>query len=581
MVPDLSNTIPTLERTGPIDVAEEIDISLREVSKMVDLLNGTTCEKRTDDMLKKYPERFPPTFNNTEFWGCKGYPELCCFHPNDPEDGKRLIEAFKFVYAGSLDIIYRLHYKGPRDQKVDEDDDAINIKFNTLSMVFRICLDKKNCPDGQTPPAIDIPDPSSSTSKKSKTKTKSESKTRSTDNKMTSTVTATVTVTTTKPTTPTEETTSSLMTNEAFTSTSSTGNKTPSRTQQTEGPRFSILPVHDALGRTVESSHPESTNVAPPVPTDTSKTSSSPSQFPNQHFSEILKASTLDSEDDFSVVFDSAKADAGLLANLILEGTDLSDWSEAEAHISFKLNATGALSPHTFPTLVDMETDISGQLTSPTEGTFTLRTHNERLDKQALVEALSSATQVKANDVRSVFLEWVLDAVCAVGGAVVEPDCTSMNVKIRGHSIPRKTPSKSKTGASNTGKHTAPVTLSTTSHITSAEASGREPLTKLPSSKAEKRTCTDKNKGPWSMTTTKTLSAPFPTTAMTIEYKIPECWPHDETFTHTATFSTSSKGKIVMTSTQFTTTLPDDADRTIKTSKGAPTKAPQITLDVV
>lgn len=120
-------------------------------------LSNTTCEESISRTLRYHPNYLPPTWKDTGYWACKADPGLCCFHPNDPTDGKWLEEAFMLVEAG--EYIYRFHYVSPPVLGGDR-----HKTYDRLSMVFRICKHKNRCTDGETPPAIDYPGPDTTNS---------------------------------------------------------------------------------------------------------------------------------------------------------------------------------------------------------------------------------------------------------------------------------------------------------------------------------------------------------------------------------------------------------------------------------
>lgn len=101
-----------------------------------------TCEDSYQD-----PSLLPPKFDDSGYYPCPNDTSLCCFTPlgaSKVRDGQpvgfRLIRVHHYYY--------RLHY---------ESQNYANPAWTMLTNVFRICMDKALCADGETPPEIDYP----------------------------------------------------------------------------------------------------------------------------------------------------------------------------------------------------------------------------------------------------------------------------------------------------------------------------------------------------------------------------------------------------------------------------------------
>lgn len=117
----------------------------------------------------------PMQHGNEGFEPCPNDISLCCYYA--PEDEGYARQGFKLIEVP--DYWYRLHFKANLREAQE--------RYIHMSMVFRFCKDVDRCPDGQTPPAWDVPE--SAMPDPARASTKSKSRRRKTKTATTSTTT--------------------------------------------------------------------------------------------------------------------------------------------------------------------------------------------------------------------------------------------------------------------------------------------------------------------------------------------------------------------------------------------------------
>lgn len=538
-------------------------------------------------LTERYPEVLPPTYHNTGYWACAANPGLCCFHPNHPDLGEYLEEAFTVLQAGpKSQYVYRLHYQKGRHYKDRKDPDIYK-----LNSVFRVCLDEELCPDGESPPSIDIPDPWS--------KTPSATKTTPTHTKPSKTKTKTVTTTKTtfKPTSKFTSNTSKSMCKTKSSETESSGlpifSALPidqgskiktSEPQQVDGPMFSALPIEDF------------SSVEPPVPITTanplhtqvvrttlekrirfSSLSLSQSRLQNRYFSFAVTDDTGKSNDESVLAYDLDKLNTNVLRSLMLAATDLAGHQNAEADLSLKFDVDGFYSQsHGFES-IRKDSSMSGRLTTSIWGSSALKISKDDLDEDALLGVLLDAIRVdiaRGLSFSPVELELSVDAVCSVGDGSAEPTCTNMTIEISGGFVGPIPPSTDKTTTTTTITKTK-ITTSKTRTETGTKT--QPPKTTTNTSKRRSKTSKAKTKTVTKTPPPKTSKATVTRTSTLTSAKSTKSATTTSRKTTTSKIRTTSSPKTSSrTSTWTKTTTKTILHSTSTTKRGTSTKSSSI-----